>query len=84
VTPRLTPRRLAFLGLLAEHDGSVVLFGSYEDIPEYGLSKDDVDALVALGFIDVGEASGHRGTARTTVLTDAGRAELERRRSDAT
>ncbi|YCK40161.1 hypothetical protein ACNF49_40675 [Actinomadura sp. ATCC 39365] len=63
---------------LAEH-GSLALYYSYEDIPEYGLNQPDVDALVALGFIDVGEPSGHHGTARKTVLTDAGRAELERR-----
>ncbi|MFI7107349.1 hypothetical protein ACIBK9_13640 [Nonomuraea sp. NPDC050227] len=75
---RLTPRRLEFMSKLAEH-GSLVLYDSYEDIPEYGLNQPDVDALVALGFIDVGEPSGHHGTARKTVLTDAGRAELERR-----
>ncbi|WP_188197242.1 hypothetical protein [Nonomuraea sp. SYSU D8015] len=78
MTPRLTPRRLHFLGVLAEQ-GSVVLYGSYEDIPEYGLNQADVDALVTLGLISVGPAEGHRGTARTTVVTDAGRAELERR-----
>ncbi|TYB71222.1 hypothetical protein FXF51_01940 [Nonomuraea sp. PA05] len=78
MTPRLTPRRLEFLGLLGEQ-GSVVLYASFEDIPEYGLAQADVDALVTLGLISVGEPSGHRGTACKAVLTDAGRAELERR-----
>ncbi|MCA2227803.1 hypothetical protein [Nonomuraea aurantiaca] len=54
MTPRLTPRRLEFLGKLAEH-GSLVLYGSSEDIPEYGLNQSDVDALVNLGLITVGE-----------------------------
>ncbi|SEU46542.1 hypothetical protein [Nonomuraea wenchangensis] len=78
MTPRLTPRRLEFLQLLAK-EGKALLYASYEDIPGYGLNKADVDALVTLGFITVGEPTWHRNTVRETVLTDAGRAELERR-----
>ncbi|MGW4794660.1 hypothetical protein ACWEPC_19850 [Nonomuraea sp. NPDC004297] len=50
-----------------------MLYTSYEDIPEYGLNKADVDALVTLGFITVGEPTWYRNTVREAVLTDAGR-----------
>lgn len=80
MTPRLTPRQLEFLGKLAER-GSLVLYYSYEDIPEYGLSQADVDALVTLRLHRRRGAERPSRQLRKAVLTDASRAELERRRS---